>query len=68
MSLVKPSVTDIRDSSTTVVRDERTIGQLVADINTDPHHPTRRALDAMLVRLAEDLQHDPETQQRAEAL
>ncbi|MFV0458829.1 MAG: DUF445 domain-containing protein [Actinomycetales bacterium] len=40
----------------------------VADIRDDPDHPTRHALDAMLMRLAEDLQHDPQVQARAEAL
>ena len=40
----------------------------LADIRADPHHPTRQALDALLLRLAADLQHDPEVQARAESL
>lgn len=42
--------------------------QWVAEIRADPHHPTRNALDAMLIRLAEDLRDNPAVQQRAEAL
>lgn len=42
--------------------------QWVKDIRNDPHHPTRHALDAMLIRLAEDLRTDPDVQRRAEAL
>ncbi len=40
----------------------------IADIRADPHHPTRNALDAMLMRLADDLQNSPDVQNRAEAL
>ncbi|HQR26301.1 MAG TPA: DUF445 domain-containing protein [Nocardioides sp.] len=40
----------------------------VADIRNDPHHHAREALDSMLAQLAEDLLHDPDTQQRAERL
>ncbi len=40
----------------------------VADIRDEPRHHARRALDSMLARLAEDLQHDPDTQARTEAL
>lgn len=54
MSLVKPSVTDIRDSSTTVVRDERTIGQLVADINTEVTGLVRAEIALAKAELKED--------------
>ena len=40
----------------------------VADIRDEPRHHARRAFDSMLARLAEDLQHDPDTQARTEAL
>ncbi len=40
----------------------------VADIRSDPHHHARGAFDSMLAQLAEDLLHDPETQDRAERM
>ena len=40
----------------------------VTAIRDDREHPTRRALDDLLLRIARDLQHDPEIQARAEAL
>ncbi len=40
----------------------------VGDIRDDPHHRARRALDDLLSQLAYDLQHDPETIDRAERL
>ncbi len=40
----------------------------VADIRSDPHHHARAALDSMLAQLADDLLHDPDTQDRAERL
>jgi uncharacterized membrane-anchored protein YjiN (DUF445 family) len=40
----------------------------VGDIRTDPDHRARLALDSLLERLATDLLHDPDTQQRAERL
>jgi uncharacterized membrane-anchored protein YjiN (DUF445 family) len=40
----------------------------VADVRDHPNHPARRALDDLLAQLARDLQHDPETVARAEAL
>ncbi len=46
-------------------------GQLLTwlnDIHRDLRHPARRALDDLLRRLADDLQTDPEVQERAEAL
>ena len=38
------------------------------EIRHDPHHQARQAVDSMLTQLAEDLQHDPETQERTERL
>jgi uncharacterized membrane-anchored protein YjiN (DUF445 family) len=40
----------------------------VADVRDRPNHPARQALDDLLGQLALDLQHDPETIARAEAL
>lgn len=40
----------------------------VADIRDDPQHHARQALDDLLEQLAEDLQHDPATIERAERL
>ncbi|KAA1420136.1 DUF445 domain-containing protein [Mumia zhuanghuii] len=40
----------------------------VDDVRADPEHQVRQSLDAFLVTLADDLQHDPATQARAEAL
>jgi uncharacterized membrane-anchored protein YjiN (DUF445 family) len=40
----------------------------VADIRDDPDHRARRALDDLLSQLAHDLQHDPDTMERAERL
>jgi uncharacterized membrane-anchored protein YjiN (DUF445 family) len=40
----------------------------VEDIRGDPRHRARVALDSVLTQLANDLQHDSETQARAEAL
>ena len=34
----------------------------------DPHHQARQALDSMLAQLADDLLHDPDTQERTERL
>jgi len=38
------------------------------DIQDEPGHPARRALDDLLRRLASDLQHDPQVMASAEAL
>ena len=38
----------------------------VAAVRADPGHPARRALDAYLERLAQELQHDPAMQERLE--
>jgi uncharacterized membrane-anchored protein YjiN (DUF445 family) len=55
--------------------DERVIARVhqealawVADVRDRPNHPARLALDDLLRQLALDLQHDPETIARAEAL
>ena len=40
----------------------------VGDIRDDPRHRARQALDSVLRQLSHDLQHEPETQARAEAL
>ncbi|HET7387686.1 MAG TPA: DUF445 domain-containing protein [Nocardioidaceae bacterium] len=40
----------------------------VQEIRDDPWHHARHALDSMLAQLADDLLHDPQTQQRAEQL
>ncbi len=40
----------------------------VGDIRDDRAHPARRALDDLLTQLAHDLQHDPDTMERAERL
>jgi uncharacterized membrane-anchored protein YjiN (DUF445 family) len=49
-------------------RVHRELVRWVRDIRDDPHHEARRALDSMLARLADDLQHDPIAQQRTERL
>jgi len=40
----------------------------VAEVRDHPNHPARRALDDLLSQLAQDLQHDDATMDRAEAL
>jgi uncharacterized membrane-anchored protein YjiN (DUF445 family) len=40
----------------------------IADIRDDPGHHARTALDGLLAQLAQDLLHDPATQERAERL
>jgi uncharacterized membrane-anchored protein YjiN (DUF445 family) len=40
----------------------------LAEIRADPDHRARHALDSLLARLADDLQHDPETRERTERL
>lgn len=40
----------------------------LADIRSDPHHSVRIALDKLLTDLADNLQHDPVTQEKAERL
>ena len=55
--------------------DERVVAKIhseligwVTDIHVDPHHEARAAFDALLRRLATDLQQDPATIERAERL
>ncbi|NHA66570.1 DUF445 domain-containing protein [Phycicoccus sp. CMS6Z-2] len=55
--------------------DDRVIGwtyeQVLAflrEVRDDARHPARQALDDLLRRLAQDLQHDPEVMARAESL
>jgi uncharacterized membrane-anchored protein YjiN (DUF445 family) len=38
----------------------------IAEIRADPDHRARRALDSLLIQLADDLLHDPDTQARTE--
>ncbi|MEQ6900063.1 DUF445 domain-containing protein [Nocardioides sp. YIM 152588] len=40
----------------------------LAEIRANPSHRARLALDSLLKQLADDLQHDPSTQERAERL
>ena len=40
----------------------------LTEIRADPRHQARAAFDSMLEQLADDLLHDPDTQQRTEAL
>lgn len=40
----------------------------VAEIRRDPRHQAREALDSFLRQLSDDLQHDPDTQERTETL
>ena len=49
-------------------RVHRELVRWVIDIRDDPRHRARGALEDLLRRLAEDLQHDPATQARADAL
>jgi len=55
--------------------DERVVARVhhealswVADVRDRPNHPARQALDDLLGQLALDMQHEPETIARAEAL
>jgi uncharacterized membrane-anchored protein YjiN (DUF445 family) len=40
----------------------------LAEVRADPDHRARIAVDSLLTQLADDLQHDPETQERTERL
>ncbi|HEX4686918.1 MAG TPA: DUF445 domain-containing protein [Nocardioides sp.] len=40
----------------------------IAEIRADPGHRARLAFDSLLAQLADDLQHDPDTQERTERL
>ncbi|WP_296604311.1 DUF445 domain-containing protein [Nocardioides sp.] len=47
-------------------RVHRELVRWVEDIRDDPRHHARQALDSMLSQLAQDLLHDPDTQERTE--
>ncbi|GAA1791658.1 DUF445 domain-containing protein [Nocardioides hankookensis] len=51
-----------------ISRLHRELVSWVDDIRHDPRHHARIALDSMLAQLAQDLLHDPETQERTERL
>ena len=42
--------------------------RFAGEVRAQPDHPVRQAVDALLAELADDLQHDPATIERAEAL
>ncbi|HEY6934420.1 MAG TPA: DUF445 domain-containing protein [Marmoricola sp.] len=49
-------------------RVHREVVRWVAEVRDDPRHHVREAFDSFLSQLADDLLHDPATQERAEAL
>ncbi|GAA4695610.1 DUF445 domain-containing protein [Nocardioides conyzicola] len=51
-----------------ITRLHRELVAWVDDIRDEPRHHARVALDSMLAKLADDLLHDPDTQQRTERL
>ncbi|GAW52158.1 uncharacterized protein (Precursor) [Nocardioides sp. PD653-B2] len=51
-----------------ISRVHRELLRWIVDIREDPRHPARLALDSMLAQLAQDLLHNPDTQERTEAL
>jgi uncharacterized membrane-anchored protein YjiN (DUF445 family) len=51
-----------------ISRLHRELVSWMAEIRRDPRHHARLALDSMLGQLAQDLQHDPDTQERTERL
>lgn len=42
--------------------------KLLAEVLIDPHHPLRGKIEEGLQKLGQDLQHDPETRERVEAM
>ncbi len=42
--------------------------KLLAEVLVDPDHPIRHKVEEGLAKLAQDLQHDPETRERVEAM
>lgn len=42
--------------------------KLLAEVLVDPEHPLRHKVEEGLAKLAQDLQHDPETRERVEAM
>jgi uncharacterized membrane-anchored protein YjiN (DUF445 family) len=63
-----PWWTPPRLNDAVTMRVHRELVRWVADIRDDPHHHARQALDSMLAQLAQDLLHDPATQERTERL
>ncbi len=57
-----------RVNDAVISRLHRELVNWVEDIRADPRHHARQALDSMLAQLADDLLHDPETQERTERL
>ena len=57
-----------RVNEAVISRLHRELVNWVEDIREDPRHHARQALDSMLAKLADDLLHDPETQERTERL
>jgi uncharacterized membrane-anchored protein YjiN (DUF445 family) len=57
-----------RINDAVISRLHRELVDWVEDIREDPRHHARQALDSMLAKLADDLLHDPETQERTERL
>jgi uncharacterized membrane-anchored protein YjiN (DUF445 family) len=51
-----------------IARLHRELVDWVDDIRQDPRHHARQALDSMLAKLADDLLHDADTQERTERL
>jgi uncharacterized membrane-anchored protein YjiN (DUF445 family) len=51
-----------------IERIHREVVAWVADVRDRKDHPARQALDDLLSQLARDLQHDPDTRARADAL
>lgn len=42
--------------------------KLLAEVLVDPHHPLRHKIEEGLAQLSQDLQHDPATRERVEAM
>ncbi|WP_028642503.1 DUF445 domain-containing protein [Nocardioides sp. URHA0020] len=57
-----------RVNEAVISRLHRELVNWVEDIREDPRHHARQALDSMLAKLADDLLHDPVTQDRTERL
>jgi uncharacterized membrane-anchored protein YjiN (DUF445 family) len=63
-----PWWTPARLNDAVISRLHRELVSWVDDIRQDPRHHARQALDSMLGQLADDLLHDPDTQERTERL
>jgi uncharacterized membrane-anchored protein YjiN (DUF445 family) len=57
-----------RINDAVISRLHRELVSWVDDIRDDPRHHARQAFDSMLAQLAQDLLHDPATQERTERL